>query len=54
MNEGLFSESVMRKFLVKYSNEEGISFYNHYVQKSLANRMEFPVKFQQGFPYQLL
>ncbi len=31
VNEGLFSESVMRKFVKKYNSEELVSFYNHYV-----------------------
>ncbi len=35
VNEGLFSESVMRKLLAKYSSEEWVSFYNHYVQNHL-------------------
>lgn len=32
VKEGLFSESVMRKLVKKYSSEELVSFYNHYVQ----------------------
>ena len=32
VEEGLFSESVMRKLLAKYSSEEWVSFYNSYVQ----------------------
>ncbi len=32
VNEGLFSESVMRKLVKKYNSEELVSFYNHYVQ----------------------
>lgn len=35
MGEGLFSESVMRKLLAKYSSEEWVSFYNSYVQEHL-------------------
>lgn len=40
VNEGLFSESVMRKLLAKYSSEEWISFYNHYVQKYLTKKLD--------------
>jgi len=40
VDEGLFSESVMRKLLAKYSSEEWISFYNDYVQKYLLNKLE--------------
>ena len=29
VNEGLFSESVMRKLLAKYSSKEWVSFYNN-------------------------
>ena len=32
VNEGLFSESVMRKLVKKYNSGELVSFYNHYVQ----------------------
>ena len=32
VSDGLFSESVMRKLVKKYSSGELISFYNHYVQ----------------------
>jgi len=32
VKEGLFSESVMRKLVKKYSSGELVSFYNHYVQ----------------------
>ncbi len=35
VNEGLFSESVTRKLLAKYSSEEWVSFYNHYIQNHL-------------------
>ena len=35
IKEGLFSEGVMRKLLAKYSNEEWVDLYNHYVQESL-------------------
>ena len=35
VNEGLFSESVMRKLLAKYKSGEWVSFYNSYVQKHL-------------------
>lgn len=34
VNEGLFSESVMRKLLAKYKSGEWVSFYNSYVQES--------------------
>ncbi len=35
VNDGLFSESVMRKLLAKYKSEEWVSFYNSYVQEHL-------------------
>ena len=35
VNEGLFSESVMRKLLAKYKSGEWVSFYNSYVQEHL-------------------
>lgn len=35
LNEGLFSESVMRKLLLKYTSEEWISFYNSLVSCKL-------------------
>ena len=40
VDEGLFSESVMRKLLAKYSSEEWISFYNSYVQKHLMKKLD--------------
>ena len=40
LSEGLFSESVMRKFLAKYSSEELIDFYNHYVQHSVMETLQ--------------
>ena len=40
LNEGLFSESVMRKLLSKYSSEEWICFYNSYVQKHLMPKLD--------------
>ena len=40
VNEGLFSESVMRKLLAKYSSQEWISFYNCYVQKHLMKKLD--------------
>lgn len=40
VNEGLFSESVMRKLLEKYKSEEWISFYNDYVQKHLMKKLD--------------
>ncbi len=40
MNERLFSESIMRKLLAKYSSEERVSFYNYYVQKHLAKKLD--------------
>lgn len=40
VNEGLFSESVMRKRLAKYSSEEWVSFYNGYVQKYLLDALD--------------
>lgn len=40
INDGLFSESVMRKLLAKYSSEEWVSFYNHYVQDCLMEKLD--------------
>lgn len=40
INEGLFSESVMRKLLAKYSSGEWISFYNSYVQKYVLEKLD--------------
>ena len=40
LNEGLFSESVMRELLSKYSSEEWICFYNSYVQKHLMPKLD--------------
>lgn len=40
INDGLFSESVMRKLLAKYTCEEWISFYNQYVQTFLMKKLE--------------
>ena len=40
VNEGLFSESVMRKLLAKYSSGEWISFYNGYVQEHLMKELD--------------
>lgn len=39
--DGLFSESVMRKFAGKYSSKEWITFYNHYVQDFALNQMKW-------------
>lgn len=39
VNEGLFSESVMRKLLAKYSSEEWVCFYNNYVQEHLLKKL---------------
>jgi len=39
INKGLFSESVMRKLLAKYSSDEWVSFYNDYVQKYLLKKL---------------
>lgn len=38
INDGLFSESVMRKLIAKYSSEDWFSFYNHYVQDFLLRK----------------
>lgn len=40
INEGLFSESVMRKLLMKYTSEEWVCFYNNYVQEHLEKRLD--------------
>lgn len=39
INDGLFSESVMRKLVAKYSSEEWVSFYNRYVQDILKETL---------------
>jgi len=36
INEGLFSENVMRRLVSKYTSDEWVSFYNHYVQDFLV------------------
>ena len=41
VNDGLFSESVMRKLLAKYKSEEWGSFYNSYVQEHLMKELGF-------------
>ncbi len=40
VNDGLFSESVMRKLLAKYKSEEWVSFYNVYVQEHLMKELD--------------
>ena len=40
VNDGLFSESVMRKLLAKYKSEEWVSFYNSYVQEHLMKELD--------------
>ena len=40
LNEGLFSESVMRKLLSKYTSEEWVSFYNNYVHDCLMSKLD--------------
>ena len=40
VNDGLFSESVMRKLVQKYNSEELISFYNHYVQDYVLKNLD--------------
>ena len=40
VNDGLFSESVMRKLLAKYKSEEWGSFYNSYVQEHLVKELD--------------
>ena len=40
LNEGLFSESVMRKLLLKYTSEEWVSFYNSYVYDCLMPKLD--------------
>lgn len=39
INNGLFSEGVMRKLISKYTSEEWVDFYNHYVQNSLVEKL---------------
>jgi len=39
INDGLFSENVMRKLVGKYSSEEWVSFYNHYAQDYVLKNM---------------
>ena len=38
VNDGLFSESVMRKLVAKYSSDEWVAFYNRYVQGCIASQ----------------
>ena len=38
VNDGLFSESVMRKLIAKYSSDEWVAFYNRYVQGCIASQ----------------
>ncbi len=40
VNDGLFSESVMRKLVKKYNSEELICFYNHYVQDYIFDNLD--------------
>ena len=40
VNDGLFSESVMRKLLAKYKSEEWVSFYNSYVKEHLMKELD--------------
>ncbi len=40
VNEGLFSESVMRRLPAKYKSEDCTSFYNDYVQKYLMKELD--------------
>lgn len=40
VNDGLFSESVMRKLVQKYNSEELVSFYNHYVQDYVLKNLD--------------
>ena len=40
VNDGLFSESVMRKLLAKYKSEEWVSFYNSYVKEHLMKKLD--------------
>ncbi len=40
VNEGLFSESVMRRLPAKYKSEDWTSFYNDYVQKYLMKELD--------------
>ncbi len=40
VSDGLFSESVMRKLLVKYKSEEWVSFYNSYIQEHLMKELD--------------
>lgn len=40
VEEGLFSESVMRKLIAKYTSEEWVNFYNCYVQEHLLKKLD--------------
>ena len=40
INDGLFSENVMRKLVDKYSGEEWVACYNHYLQDLAAPHMQ--------------
>lgn len=39
INDGLFSEGVMRKLIAKYTAQEWVNFYNQYVQGSLLETL---------------
>lgn len=39
INGGLFSEGVMRKLLARYSSQDWVDFYNHYVRDSLLETL---------------
>ena len=45
LNEGLFSESVLRNRLSKYSSEEWICFYNSFVQNCLMPKPDIRPNF---------
>ncbi|WP_218130639.1 hypothetical protein, partial [Sporomusa acidovorans] len=41
LENGLFSENVMRRLIAKYDSDEFIAFYNRYVQEKLLPELRF-------------
>ncbi|SPF53534.1 conserved hypothetical protein [Candidatus Desulfosporosinus infrequens] len=41
LEEGLFSENVMRRMIAKYDSDEFIGFYNRYIQKYVLPTLQF-------------
>lgn len=40
INDGHFSEGIMRKLISKYTSREWVSFYNHYVQDCVVEKLD--------------